>query len=406
MSEAGEVTVALVAQTTRFDPGCQHARKEIRGIGMDAQAAQKQTAGLLEQVRGAAGRGSAMDEIAKVLSGGGAIMGLHALAGSAASATSKAVELSDALRTGAKSAAQVHEELLQTIPVVGKLVETYNAVNELLTHEKQQARAKDTFDAAMSQAGTDRYAIDKEARAARTATLEHQAHAATEALARQHPESAQSIREQGRIQDEMLKALEEGANRVQAIREKAASASAKPAKELESVKAQLAAAEEDKKEAQRLLDNPISNALGMHEMHEEELNEAEGQIKTLSDRKKALEEAIKGQKDSAGGAEQAIKQSTAAQLKSLQEELVAAAAAPAATASEARQHFEAKAAPNLNGFGGGNYFRPASLTPGMTEAARVQTVRLDSGLEAKVNDIWRAALQSLQTPDTQTASIN
>ncbi len=129
MAVAGEVAINLVARIDALEKNLKRGRQKVKEFG-------DETRGVLDQLKHGLGGRSDFKEFFELLKGTGAIAGLNIAAETLRDMSASAIKLRDALFNAEKSAGQVAEDFIKTIPVIGKLFEAGRNIRELITGEQ------------------------------------------------------------------------------------------------------------------------------------------------------------------------------------------------------------------------------------------------------------------------------
>lgn len=127
MATIGNLTIVLNAQTGPLAAGLKRAQADVGGF--------------LKNVKGQLGEESALGGAFKALKGAGAVAGLALASNALRDATGRAVELRDALNSGAMSAGEVADQMARALPVVGGIYAAGRNIRELLTGEQAAVEA-------------------------------------------------------------------------------------------------------------------------------------------------------------------------------------------------------------------------------------------------------------------------
>jgi hypothetical protein len=132
------------------------AEKELKRLRKEAEKAGVDTGkkGILESLKNAFGGRSDLKDVTEILVGGGAVAGLSLAGRVLNDMTGKAIELRDAFSDGSKSAGEVADELIRSLPVLGNIFSAGQNIRELFTGERAEI-ARINADAAVITASID-----------------------------------------------------------------------------------------------------------------------------------------------------------------------------------------------------------------------------------------------------------
>lgn len=140
MALVGSVLVRFAAQTAEWMSGTQKLRADAKAttdaIASGSERAAKRSATAFKRfsddLKSQFGKKSPLGETLELLKGGGAVIGISLLGRALGNASSKAIELRDALADGQISARQASYDLAKTIPLIGGFIEFGGNLGKLI----------------------------------------------------------------------------------------------------------------------------------------------------------------------------------------------------------------------------------------------------------------------------------
>jgi hypothetical protein len=139
MSTIASLGVDLTANVAGFKVALDRATQQLDTFGKNTEQTVKKTNSILGSLGDTFGRGSTFTKTLKLLSGGGAILGIGLLTKELEHMAEKAVEVKDAFEKGNMSFGQGALEVAKTLPLLGHLVGFGEQIAELFTGSKAAA---------------------------------------------------------------------------------------------------------------------------------------------------------------------------------------------------------------------------------------------------------------------------
>lgn len=148
MADQSELALGIrISATNETAQAAEAARKQIHGVTEEIRAARRAAAeggGIresLEEIKSQVGRGSTFAELSELAKGGGIAIGLHYATENLKAMAEGAARFTDELARGDKTAGQLADGLLRSLPVLGNIYIAGQSIREMFTGEEATTEA-------------------------------------------------------------------------------------------------------------------------------------------------------------------------------------------------------------------------------------------------------------------------
>jgi hypothetical protein len=131
MAQIGSAVVSLEGQDVTLSKELKAGDAKIKAF------ADRNKHGLFGAMKQGAGRGSELDETMRMLQGGGAVLGITAVASALEKTTAKMLEMQKQFQSGSVSVGEFVMEIGRSIPVIGGFVSAGANIREMITGEQE-----------------------------------------------------------------------------------------------------------------------------------------------------------------------------------------------------------------------------------------------------------------------------